>query len=166
MLRGLLEFLWEYAVNHSSYLYNQTYTRALNNKTPYEIRFKKKPNVSHLREFGAPVWVLLQGQKVPRKMESKLRQRVFVGYNDGSKSVKYYNAETHKILTSRNFRFLSLTDETPPEPITITPDAPGEGEPGGSMQPQSGNKSDTSGKHILASRLPRDLQMPWEALRH
>ena len=63
MLRGLPEFLWEYAVNHSSYLHNQTYTRALNNKMPYEKRFKKKPNVSHLREFGAPVWVLLQGQK-------------------------------------------------------------------------------------------------------
>ena len=73
MLHGLPEFLWEYAVNHSSYLHNWTYTRALNNKTPYEMRFKKKPNISHLQEFRAPVWVLLQGQKVPRKMESKSR---------------------------------------------------------------------------------------------
>jgi hypothetical protein len=81
MLRGLPEFLWEYAVSHSSYLRNQTYTRTLDNKTPYEMRFKRKPNVSHLREFGAPVWVLLQGQKVPRKMESKSRRRVFVGYS-------------------------------------------------------------------------------------
>jgi len=78
-------------------------------------------------------------------MESKSRRRVFVGYDDGSKSVKYYNAETCKILTSQNFRFLSLTnDETPPEPIAITPDsAPGEGESEGSMQPTSGNKSDS-----------------------
>ena len=145
MLRGLPEFLWEYAVNHSSYLHNRTYTRALNNKTPYEMRFKKKPNVFHLREFGAPVWVLLQGQKVPRKMESKSRRRVFIGYDDGSKSVKYYNAETRKILTSRNFHFLSLTnDETPPEPIAIAPNAPGEGESEGSTQPTSGNKSDSS----------------------
>ena len=107
------------------------------------MRFKKKPNVSHLQEFGALVWVLLQGQKVPRKMESKSRRRVFVSYDDGSKSVKYYNVETRKILTSRNFCFLSLTDETPPEPIAITPDAPGEGEPEGSTQLQSGNKSDS-----------------------
>src|SRR6266700_4907956 len=106
------------------------------------MRFKKKPNVSHLREFGAPVWVLLQGQKVPRKMESKSRRRVFVGYDDGSKSVKYYNAETHKILTSRNYRFLSLTnDETPPEPIAITPDAHGEGESEGITKLTSGNSS-------------------------
>jgi hypothetical protein len=116
----------------------------LDNKTPYEMRFKNKPNVSHLREFGAPVWVLLQGQKVPRKMESKSRRRAFMGYDDGSKSIKYYNAETRKILTSRNFRFLSLTsDNTPPEPIAIIPDAPGEGESEGSTQPTSGNNSDS-----------------------
>jgi hypothetical protein len=64
------------------------------------MRFKIKPNVSHLREFGAPVWVLLQGKKEPLKMETKSRQRIFVGYEDGSKSVKYYNVETCKILTS------------------------------------------------------------------
>jgi len=74
MLCGLPEFLWEYAINHSSYLRNGTYTKTLNNKTPYEMRFKIKPNVSHLHEFRAPVWVLLQGQKEPRKMESKSRQ--------------------------------------------------------------------------------------------
>jgi hypothetical protein len=73
MLCGLPEFLWEYAISHSLYLCNWTYTRTLDNKTPYEMRFKMKPNISHLREFRAPVWVLLQGQKVPRKMESKSR---------------------------------------------------------------------------------------------
>ena len=77
-------------------------------------------------------------------MESKSRQQVFVSYDDGSKSVKYYNAETCKILTSHNFHFLSLTeDQTPPEPIAITPDAPGEGEFEGSMQPTTGNKSNS-----------------------
>jgi hypothetical protein len=85
MIRGQPEFLWEYAINHSSYLRlylrNRTYTKSLKGQTPYEKWFKKKPNISHLREFGAPVWVLLQGQKAPRKMETKSRRRVFVGYN-------------------------------------------------------------------------------------
>ena len=48
MLRGLPEFLWEYMINHSSYLHNWTYTKTLGDKTPYEMRFKIKPNVSHL----------------------------------------------------------------------------------------------------------------------
>ena len=144
MLRGLPEFLWEYAVSHSSYLRNRTYTKALQNQTPYQKWFNTKPNVSHLREFGAPVWVLLQGQKKPRKMETKSRQRIFVGYDDGSKSIKYYNVETRKVLTSRNIRFLALTDtETPPEPMVLLPDAPREGEPGSSTLPTSENTSDS-----------------------
>src|ERR1700733_5578214 len=141
MMRQQPQFLREYyAVSHASYLQNQS----LGNQTPYERRFKTKPNVSHLREFGSPVWVLLQGQKEPRKMEPKSRRRVFMGYDDGSKSIKCYNAETHKVLTSRNFRFLSLThDETPPEPIEVIPDAPLEGEPERSTLPTSGNNSDS-----------------------
>ena len=74
MMRNLPMFLWEYAINHSSYLRNQAYTKKLKGQTPYEKWFKKKPNISHLREFGAPVWVLLQGQKEPKKMETKSRQ--------------------------------------------------------------------------------------------
>ena len=81
------------------------------------MRFKTKPNVSHLQEFQAPVWFLLQSQNQPRKIELKSRQQIFVGYDDGSKSVKYYNAETHKIFTSQNFYYLSLiNDETHQNP--------------------------------------------------
>src|ERR1700678_1646267 len=145
MLWGLPEFLWEYAINHFSYLRNRAHTTSLKDQTPYQKWFQTKPNVSHLREFGAPVWVLLQSQKVPRKMETKSRRRIFVGYDDGSKSIKYYNAETRKVLTSRNIRFLSLTDsEPPPEPMVILPDGPREGEPGSSTLPTSENTSDDS----------------------
>src|ERR1700678_4551476 len=145
MIRGLPEFLWEYAINHSTYLCNQAFTKSVKGQTPYEKWFNKKPNISHLCEFGAPVWVLLQGQKEPGKMETKFRRRIFVGYDDGSKSIKYYNAETRKVLTSRNIRFLNLTDsETPPEPMVILPDGPREGEPGSSTLPTSENTSDDS----------------------
>jgi hypothetical protein len=81
------------------YLWNRSYTRSLD-KTPYEIWKKKKLNVAHLREFEAPVWVLLQGKKEQWKMLPKSKWCAYIGYDDGSKSVKYYNAETQKILTS------------------------------------------------------------------
>src|SRR6267143_1622034 len=106
-------------------------------------------------------------------MESKSRRRIFVGYDDGSKSVKYYNAETRKILTSRNYHFLSLTnDETPPEPIAITPDAPGEGESEGITQPTSGNKSDSSKRKCTKEEEPqnqrrtRGIQMNYRYLHN
>jgi len=95
---------------------------------PYQIWHGRKPNVSHLCEFSAPVWVLLQGQRIQRKMLPKSQRRAYVGYDKGSKSVKYYNAATKNILISRNFHFLSPAETTPPEEIAIEPDTPLQGE--------------------------------------
>jgi len=67
---------------------------------PYQKWHSKRPNVAHLREFGAPVWVLLQGQKLSRKMLPKSQCHSLVGFNDGSKSVMYYNPKMQKVLTS------------------------------------------------------------------
>lgn len=69
----LPEFLWDPAVAHAAYLRNMSYTSSprLGNQTPYQVWYGKKPDVSHLHEFRAPVWVLLQGQNVQHKMLPK-----------------------------------------------------------------------------------------------
>jgi hypothetical protein len=118
--QDLPEFLWEPAIVHAAYLQNRAYTRTLQDKTPYEAWFKKKPDMTHLREFGAPVWVLLQGQHVERKLLPRSKRRAYIGFEDGSQAVKYYNAETCKILTSRNFQFLNLPTPSP-EGIEVAP---------------------------------------------
>jgi transposase InsO family protein len=64
----LPEFLWEHATLHSTYLQNCSYTTHLQIEMPYQAWMNKKPNISHLHEFGSPVGVLLQGKKVKRKM--------------------------------------------------------------------------------------------------
>jgi len=53
----LPEFLWEPAVAHAAYVRNRAYTKAVDGATPHERWTGKRPNVSHLREFGAPVWI-------------------------------------------------------------------------------------------------------------
>ena len=125
----LPEFLWEPAITHATYLRNISYMRKILTATPYQIWNGKKPNVSHLREFGAPVWVLLQGQHIQWKLLPKSQQHVYIGYDDGSKVVKYYNPATRNILTSRNYCFINPADTEPPdkspEEIAIVP----EGEP-------------------------------------
>ena len=127
----LPQFLWEHAIAHAVYVLNRAFTKPSGNKTPYETWFKKRPNVSHLQEFGAPVWILLQGQKEPPKMLPKSRRHAHVGYDDGSKSILhvYYQAETRKVLKSRNFRFLTLPKiDSPSEEIEVAPDLLREGE--------------------------------------
>ena len=130
----LPEFLWEAAVAHAAYLRNMSYMKPRVKETPYQLWHGRKPDVSHLREFGAPVWVLLQGQKVQRKMLLKSQRQAYIGYDEGSKSVKYYNTAMRNILTSRNFRFLSPVESSPPEDIAIEPDALLEGEHGPSCE--------------------------------
>jgi hypothetical protein len=112
MIRGqnMPKFLWEHAAAHAAYLQNRAYTTTIKEKTPYEVWYGKRPNIAHLREFRCPVWVLLQGQHVERKILPKSKRRLYVRHNDRSNSVKYYNAETRKILTSCKILF--------PQPFT------------------------------------------------
>ena len=70
-------------------------------------------------------------------MEAKSKRRALVGYEDGSKSVKFYNAETQLVLTLRNYHFLEPSDPSKaiPEQLSITPDnVAHEGESIGNMQ--------------------------------
>jgi len=89
---GLPEFLWELAVRHAVYVRNLSYTKYIPSATPYQLWNNQKPNVAHLREFGAPVWILTQGQRIPQKMLPKSHRRAYVGHDDGLKSILYYTA--------------------------------------------------------------------------
>jgi len=100
-------FLWEYAIQHAVYLREWVPARSLPDMTPYEAWHKVKPDTLHLWEFRTPVYILLQGQKKQSKLLPRSKQHIFIGYDDGSRSVKYYNPETRKVLTSRNFQFLT-----------------------------------------------------------
>jgi len=61
----------------------------------------------------------------------KSQRRAYVRYDDGARSVKYYNAETQSILTSQNYCFLTPSNSSPPKELLIEPrsnDPPLEGE--------------------------------------
>jgi hypothetical protein len=119
----LPEFLWEPAVEHIAYVRNWSYTSTMN-KTPYKIWESSKLNISHLQEFGTLVWMLLQGQKVLRKLLPKSQQQTYIGYDDSLKSIKFYSPQLRKILLSRNFHFLAIPlSKKPPEEITVSPEA-------------------------------------------
>ena len=57
----LPEFLWEPAVAHAAYVQNLSYTKYIPNVTLYQLWHNRKPDVSHLHKFGAPIWILAQG---------------------------------------------------------------------------------------------------------
>lgn len=99
---------------------------------PYQGWHRIKPNVTHLWEFGAPVWILLQGQNKAHKILPKSKRHVYIRYDDVSKSVKYYNLQIRKILTSHNYIFLATKKNEPPKEIILKDTPPHEGEQEGS----------------------------------
>ena len=117
-------FLWEYAIQHAAYLREHAPAAATPGMTPYKAWHGMKPDVSHLvHEFGSPVYVLLQGRNVKPKLLPRSKQQIFVGFEDRSKSIKYYNTDTRRVLTSRNYQFLlNLPKELGmPKPILVEP---------------------------------------------
>ena len=48
----LAENLWMEAINTAAYIRNRCPTKIVRNVTPYEMWYKKKPDVSHLKIFG------------------------------------------------------------------------------------------------------------------
>ena len=52
---GLPKFLWAEAVAHAVYLKNRTWTRTLDDTTPFEILHGRKPNLVNLHPWGCKV---------------------------------------------------------------------------------------------------------------
>jgi len=168
--RNLPVFLWEYAILHAIYLRNRVYHKSID-VTPYQIWNNRRPNIQHLREFGAPVWVLLQGKDKLPKLQPRSKQRYYVGCEDGSKSILYYNPETRRVLISRNFRFLNLPNhEVPPEQLVIEPEpaVSHEGELGsstGNMRKTGTENINNNNKHTRDEVLPDGGGEPPRKLR-
>ena len=44
----LPEFLWEPAIEQAAYVQNRSYTTPKGDKTPFQLWFRRKPDISHL----------------------------------------------------------------------------------------------------------------------
>src|SRR5438445_518357 len=95
-------YLWPEAIMHTAYLRNHIHTWVLECATPHEKWLGKRPNVSHLQEFGAPVWIMTEGQNLS-KLEPRSKEYIFMGFMDGPKAVRYYDMRTCLIKVSRNY---------------------------------------------------------------
>jgi len=102
--RHLPSFLWSEAVSYAAYIRNRAPTQALDGKTPHEAFTGRKPDVSHLREFGSDIWILDQ-RPSRQKLDPKARKFIFVGYDEGSKGVRYFDKIQRQVRVSRNFSF-------------------------------------------------------------
>jgi hypothetical protein len=76
--------------------------------SPFELRFGRKPSVSHLRPFGCKCFVLKCDNL--DKFQSRSFDGILLGYTPQGRSYRVYNLETNIIVVSCDVTF----DETTP----------------------------------------------------
>ena len=101
---NLSSSFWVTAVVVAFYLTNRFLSSSLPpNKTPFELFYGRKPDVSNLKVFGCSAFPFLEvGVK---KLDSKDVKETFVGYGRTPDSYFLDNPVTGKISHSRNVSF-------------------------------------------------------------
>jgi hypothetical protein len=96
--------LWAEAAMAAVYVQNRLSHSALGYKTPEEMFTGKKPEVSHLKIFGCPVFVHIPKEK-RTKLEPSEKKGIFVGYCGVSKAFRIYIPGHRHIEISRDVTF-------------------------------------------------------------
>ena len=91
----LSKSFWSEAVNTATYILNRLPTKAVAEKTPYEIFYGKKPSISYFRVFGCTAHVHVPDQKIS-KMDSKSKKMIFIGYSSTSKAYRLWDSSKNE----------------------------------------------------------------------
>jgi hypothetical protein len=104
---GLGEEMGAEAMVTASYTHNRLPSR-VHGKTPWEKLFGEKPDVSHMRVFGARAYMHIPKEN-RKKMLSISERGVFVGYELDYKTYRVLRERDGQILVSRDV----IVDEKP-----------------------------------------------------
>jgi hypothetical protein len=98
---NLPKTFWSYAVQHATYLINRIPSTVLKNKSPYELLYKEKPQIEHLKVFGSLAYAstLLTHRG---KLDPRARKCLFLGHKQGVKGAILYDLHSKSIFLSRN----------------------------------------------------------------
>lgn len=102
--------MWAECVTTATYLIARTPTSSLDGRTPYEGFHGKKPDISHLREFGAKAFVLIQNRHNSKIYERSI-ECVMIGYSNNSKAYRLYHRTSGTIYTSYHVAFIESHEE-------------------------------------------------------
>uniref|UniRef100_H3H730 Integrase catalytic domain-containing protein n=1 Tax=Phytophthora ramorum TaxID=164328 RepID=H3H730_PHYRM len=88
---------WAEAAMTAIYVKNRLPSPKVEHKTPFEIVYKSKPSVKHMRVFGCQTYILTPKEK-RRKWDPKARAGLFLGYEQVSKAYRLYDIEAGQVV--------------------------------------------------------------------
>ena len=101
---GLSKQFWAEAVNMAVYLINRSPRSALGGKVAEEVWTGVDIDLSNLRIFGCPAYMLVSGDE-RSKLDSKSKKCIFLGLEKGVKGFKLWDPEARKRMFSRDVVF-------------------------------------------------------------
>lgn len=78
---------------------------SINNLSPSELWFGRKPDIAHFKIFGSRAMVMVPQQK-RKKLDKKSLECILLRHADDSKAYRFYDKVSKKILISRDVIFL------------------------------------------------------------
>ncbi|GJU79055.1 zinc finger, CCHC-type containing protein [Tanacetum coccineum] len=96
---------WAEAVRHAIYILNRVPTRALENKTPYEALYNRKPNLENLRIFGCTAYAKITIPHL-KKLDDRSIPMIYLGVEEGSKACRLYDPIAKRKQVSRDVKFM------------------------------------------------------------
>ncbi|GKD48386.1 retrovirus-related pol polyprotein from transposon TNT 1-94 [Tanacetum coccineum] len=121
-----LLFLWEEAIATACYTQNRSLICKHHNKTPYELLYDKKPDLSYLHVFGALCNLTNDSEDIG-KLKPKAYIGIFIGYAPAKKAYQIYNKRTRLIIETIHVDFdelIAMASEqfsSRPGPQLLTP---------------------------------------------
>ncbi|GJY06694.1 retrovirus-related pol polyprotein from transposon TNT 1-94 [Tanacetum coccineum] len=120
-------FLWTEAVATACYTQNRSLIHTRHCKTPYELVYDKKTDLTFFRVFGALCYPTNNSEDLG-KLQSTADIGIFVGYAPSRKGYRIYNKRTRRIMETIHVQFDELTEQmalvqlsTGPAPTFLTP---------------------------------------------
>ncbi|MCO5554758.1 hypothetical protein L7F22_008292 [Adiantum nelumboides] len=115
---------WAEACNTAVYIQNRSPTHALQDMTPFQTYYGRKPTVSHFRVFGCSAFVHIPKEK-RQKLDFKSRKLLFLGYSAESDAYRLYDPDTRTTTVSRDVvfdeSFITSAEGAAAQPIPILP---------------------------------------------
>ncbi|GKC41215.1 retrovirus-related pol polyprotein from transposon TNT 1-94, partial [Tanacetum coccineum] len=98
---------YEEAIATACYTQNQSLIHTRHNKTPYDLVYDNKPDLSFLRVFGALCYPTNDSKDLG-KLQAKADIGIFVGYAPSRKGFRIYNKRTCRIMETIHVTFDEL----------------------------------------------------------
>ena len=104
---------WKEAINTAVHTLNRVQLKKDSFKTPYELWYGYKPNVSYLKVFGSKCYILKESRK--GKIDVKGDEGIFLGYSCKSKAYRCLNFSTNKVIESAHVKIDEFAERSEEE---------------------------------------------------